>query len=238
LADLVSVKFAIQFGAMAIGAAVVSLLIASDLFIRALFAWAAVAFAVVAAAYASNKPRLLMKRQDGSQPIRAWLVLWPYLLLTHFSFWLYRVTHARTVPYAEVVPGLWFSRRLTPSEARDAGVHWAGVLDLAAEFSRASVTTETYHSLPMLDGGVPTEAQMNEATEWVGNQLKQGPVLIHCALGHGRTGCVVLAWMLSQGHVRDVDSGVQRLRALRSGFGLSASQAESITQLTAVPPVR
>jgi protein-tyrosine phosphatase len=226
----VSIKFAIQFAILAAGAAVVSIAIASDPFIRVLFAWIGVAFAIVAAAYASGKPQLLMKRQSGSQSLGAWLVLWPYLLLTRFTFWLYRITRQRSVAYAEAFPGLWFSRRLTRSEAKQSGARWQSVLDLAAEFPRAPVHADAYLSIPMLDGGVPSADQLNAATEWIERQLTQGPVVVHCALGHGRSGCVVLSWLLLHGHVSDVNSGTHRLRMLRAGFGMSQAQSARVTQ--------
>jgi protein-tyrosine phosphatase len=215
---------------MALGTVVLAIVVVPNIWIRVVLLWMALAFLIVAVAYATGRPQLLMKRSDGSQPIRAWILFWPYFLLTHFSFWLFRITHMHSVSFAEVLPGLWFSRRLTASEAIQSGIGWTNVLDLAAEFPRAGVDAEMYFSL---DGDFPTDSQLHDATEWISQRLEHGPVLIHCALGHGRTGCVVLAWLLVNGHAQDLNSGIEKLRALRSGFGVSKKQAASITRFIA-----
>ncbi len=211
---------------MALGAAFIAVAVAANAPTRILLAWTSVSFAIVATAYWSNGPRLLLKRNNGSQPLWSWLALGPHFLLTRISFGLYRLAHPRNPACAEVSPGLSFSRRPTRSEATHIAVQWSGVLDLAAEFPRASIDSDHYLSLPLLDGAVPTSGQLQQALAWIDNKLETGPVLVHCALGHGRTGCVVLAWLLVHHRVSDIDAGIERLRALRSGFGLSKAQSE------------
>jgi protein-tyrosine phosphatase len=88
----------------------------------------------------------------------------------------------------------------------------------------------------MLDGAVPSEAQVRDAVAWIDEQGKSGNVLVHCALGHGRTGSVVVAWLLLHGHVADAKAGVAHLVARRSTFGMSKAQAAFVERLTANRP--
>jgi protein-tyrosine phosphatase len=55
-----------------------------------------------------------------------------------------------------------------------------------------------------------------------------GPVYVHCALGHGRTATVVLAYLLATGQVATLREGLARLRTLRPGVGLHRQQAELV----------
>jgi len=222
-----SIRFAVYFGAITV-AAIIGAVVASHLLTRIVLAWVALAAITVAAAYVSGSPQLFFKRPDGSRPVGSWLLLWPYFAMSYFSLGLYRLLHRRHPACAEVSGGLWFSRRLTKTEAESSGVRWAAVIDLAAEFARAQIPAERYFSVPMLDGAAPAEEQLRHAIELINEQLAHGPVIVHCALGHGRTGTVIISWMLEQGLVPDVQTGIKKLRSLRPGFGLSSAQADFI----------
>lgn len=226
-------KYAIYFSLLSLGALLAAVSAEDSWIVQMILISCSVAFSGVAVAYATGRPGLLMKRDDGSQPIFAWLVLWPYFLLAHGSLLLYRLSNHRKTRVAEVIPGIWFARRLTRREFREAGVRWSAVLDLAAEFPRIASADTAYRSLPMLDGAVPSEDQIDEAVTWIDTQVTRGPLLVHCALGHGRTGMVILAWLLLQRHVPDVKTGVNHLRARRSTFGMSKAQLAALEALAA-----
>ena len=236
LLDRTLMKYAMQFGLLAVAALLASVFGVTALAVRIVLIWIAVAFAVVAIAYGLGRPRLLMKRDDGSQPVIAWIVLWPYFLLARLSFLLYRVLNRDKVAVAEVLPGVWFARRLTTREMRESGVTWAAVLDLTAELPRVASNGAAYRALPMLDGAVPSEAQIRDAVAWIDEQAKHGNVLVHCALGHGRTGSVVVAWLLLRGHVTDVKAGVAHLLARRGTFGMSKAQVAFVERLATDRP--
>ena len=229
-----SLKHAVQFGLLALIAALAAEVNASHLAAMIVLIWTAAAFAFVSLAYLLGRPSLLMKRGNGSQPIMAWILLWPYLLFARFSLWLYRVTHRHSLRFAQVVPNLWFARRLTKTEIARSGVRWHAVLDLAAEFPRTAPAAAHYLSLPMLDGAPSSREQLSTAITWLDDQMQHGPVLVHCALGHGRSGSVVLSWLLTHQQVPDIKAGIAMLAARRSTFGISRSQTAGVERFAAM----
>jgi protein-tyrosine phosphatase len=218
------VKYAIQFGLMSVAVVLVAIFSATTLLAQVMLIWIAISLAIVAAAYALDWPQLFMKRRDGSQPLLAWLLFWPYFSLARVSLLGYRWWNRKEMVAAEASPGLWFARRPTKREMRNWQGRWSAVLDLAAEFPRVAPAGVAYLSVPMLDGAAPPEAQVMQAVGWVREQLKGGNVLVHCALGHGRTGSVVLTFLLMEGHVAEAEAGVAQLRSLRGTFGMSDAQ--------------
>ena len=190
------------------------------------FGWASAAFVLLAAAYAGAGPPFA-KRPDGRLGPGRRLLFAPYLILNAVTFRLYRAV-SREPSFAPVAPNLFFGRRLTAREARAAvAAHgWVSVLDLAAEFAETPALRSLpgYRSLPVLDGAAPSGGQVREAVEWLRAAVAAGPVYVHCALGHGRTGCVVVAYLLAAGAAGSSADGARRLRALRPGVRLNRSQ--------------
>lgn len=185
--------------------------------------YTAVSFGLLAAAYAGAGPGLLFKRATGRRSALGWVLLAPYFLLNAATFGLYRLL-SREPAYVRVAPRLDFGRRLSAREY-PAG-RWASVLDLAGEFpaSWPERASPGYRSLPVLDATAPSEAELRSAVAWVAKAVAAGPVYVHCALGHGRSACVVVAYLLSVGAVGTVAEGVRLLRALRPGVRLHPSQ--------------
>ncbi|WP_088259321.1 dual specificity protein phosphatase family protein [Fimbriiglobus ruber] len=188
-----------------------------------LFFGFAVTSGLLALAYAGVCGRGLGKRADGRHSVAGWAAFGPYFLLSVATFWAYRC-FSRECAFARVVPNLYFGRRLTPGEAR--AVTWVRVLDLAAEFTETRPLRESpgYRSIPVLDTTAPTESQLRAAIGEIEAGVRSGPVYVHCALGHGRSACVVVAYLLSTGHVARAADGVRLLRSLRPGVRLNAAQ--------------
>jgi hypothetical protein len=185
--------------------------------------YAAWSFGLLAAAYAGVGPRLLLKRPTGRRSPLAWLLFAPYLLLNAVTFGLYRLL-SREPAYVQVAPNLYFGRRLSAREAAAAG--WVSILDLAGEFpaGRWQRARSGYRSLPVLDAAAPSEDELRSAAAWVAEAVAAGPVYVHCALGHGRSACVVVAYLLEVGAVGTVAEGVRLLRSLRPGVRLHPPQ--------------
>ena len=191
------------------------------------FLYVALSFALLSLAYAGVGPRLLLKRASGRRSAWGWLLFGPYFLLTGMAFHLYRVLSLE-LAFAQVMPNLFFGRRLTFQEARR--LKWVGVLDLACEFEEIGLLRDSsgYRSLPVLDGTSPTEQQMRSVVGWLEEAVPSGPVFVHCALGHGRSACVVIAYLLSVGLVASAAEGEGLLRSLRRGVWLNATQRQQL----------
>lgn len=187
----------------------------------------ALSFTLVAVAYFGAGPRLLFKRASGRRHLLAWLVHWPYFALTALSYCLSRVLARREGAFVEVAPNVILGRRLTARESRRAETQgWVAVLDLAAELPEAQPLRDlaNYRSLPVLDATAMHTAQLRDAVEWVSRNASDGPVYVHCALGHGRSALVAAAYLIAAGLAPDAKAAVKRLRELRPGVRLQRSQ--------------
>jgi hypothetical protein len=220
----VSPKYSLTF--LALSAACVAGWVAS----RADLGWAAwaflhaaLSFGLLSVAYAGAGPSLLLKRASGRRSAWGWLLFGPYYLLNAAIFGAYRRLSGEP-PVAQVGHNLFFGRRLSAREAEGLGC--AHVLDLACEFAevRPLRCRPGYRSLPLPDGAAPAHDQLREGAAWVAGAVESGPVYVHCALGHGRSGSVVIAYLLSAGLVGTVTEGVQLLRSLRPGAEPNSAQ--------------
>jgi protein-tyrosine phosphatase len=63
-------------------------------------------------------------------------------------------------------------------------------------------------------------------------------VYVHCALGHNRTGTVVLAYLLAAGKVSDVREGLTYMRTLRPGVSLQRPQRRVLERFAEQLPGR
>lgn len=233
-----SVKYSLVFlilagGCAAAGVALWGLLTPASL----LFIYTAFSFLWVGLAYAGGGPRLLLKSRRGRLHPATWLLLGPYRALTSLSLFLVRAT-SKEPASTQVGPNLYLGRRLLSAEVRKARpLQWQAVLDLAAEFSEARefCGLENYRSLPLLDATAPTLNQLREAVGFLREMIPNGPVYVHCALGHGRSATVVLAYLLAVGEAATVKDGLVRLRALRPGVALHRPQVQVLREFLAAP---
>ena len=165
----------------------------------------------------------LGKRSDGRRSWGVRVLLLPYLLLTRCGFEL-ALAFSQERAFAVAAPNLAFGRRLTEREAK--GSDFVSVLDLAAEFIEVRTFRRLpgYCSLPVFDTTAPTPEQLRCAVDWLRAAVARGPVYVHCALGHGRSACVVVAYLLATGTVANVAEGMKLLRGKRPRVRLSAAQ--------------
>ncbi len=59
---------------------------------------------------------------------------------------------------------------------------------------------EVYY-LPIADEEAPDIQELDDLFEWMSQQIKSGnPILVHCRYGIGRTGTIVLVFLMYSGH--------------------------------------
>eukprot|EP00629_Pelagomonadales_sp_RCC1024_P006966 CAMPEP_0119270600 /NCGR_PEP_ID=MMETSP1329-20130426/7539_1 /TAXON_ID=114041 /ORGANISM="Genus nov. species nov., Strain RCC1024" /LENGTH=233 /DNA_ID=CAMNT_0007270625 /DNA_START=210 /DNA_END=908 /DNA_ORIENTATION=+ len=128
---------------------------------------------------------------------------WPYYVAWAgfvVPTWLYTKIHTslgatRGVPEAsEVAPGWWLGGRYA-DVAPGRPARWAGVLDLTCELpERCLDLTDDYKLVACWDGAPPAPERIEAAAAFCVAARAEGPVLVHCAHGRGRsTTCVVAA---------------------------------------------
>jgi protein-tyrosine phosphatase len=146
----------------------------------------------------------------------------PLLALTTAVWHLVRLL-TREMAHNSVTENVVVGRRLLPSELTR---EFDNYVDLTAEFAEPSAIRRRfgYVCFPILDGGAPTPEALREAV----GRLRPGTTFIHCAQGHGRTGLVALAVLLTSGAARDIEDGLQILRAARPGIRLNPDQQRCI----------
>ena len=190
--------------------------------------WPAASLALVAAAYAWGGPALLGK-SNGELSLPCRIVLAPYRL---GALAFVRLRAMFDEPWAEVAPGLLVGRLLSRREARramDEGV--VAVLDLTAEFSECpDLLRLPYLNLPVLDLTAPHPDELRRAARFIRAHRGRGKVYVHCALGYGRSACVVAAAMLAAGEAEGVAQAVHKVRSARrhavfSPVGMGALKA-------------
>lgn len=190
--------------------------------ITALFILSAITFSLVALAYSLRMPALLGKANSGRIRIVSMASLFPFHVLNHLAFATY-CRLDRTFPWQEIVPGLYLGRRLRAHEA--SLMPASRVLDLTSEFSEApSLRMRAYSNVPMLDGVAPTITQLNEAVGLLRTSMQSGPTYVHCALGHGRSATVAVAFLIEEGYTDTVDDALDLIRKKRPSVRLSTGQ--------------
>lgn len=197
--------------------------------LQILFSWCFLSLTLVSFAYAFDIPSIFRKRQDGK--IAAW-IRWayiPFLLgAKAYNAWARRYD---TVPaIQQVLPGLYLSRRLLPSdleELNDKKINC--IVDVTAEFvGLESAMTDkkfNYLTIPTLDHKVPSLHKLIHALNWIDTQLSLSQsVVVHCALGRGRSVFVVAAYMLSKDSSLSVEEVLSKLNKTRSTAKLNRGQ--------------
>ncbi len=199
---------------------------ADSALVRVALLWCAISTAGLATAYAFRKPSLFFKRSNGTIPFVGYVLYSPYFLISYLSLWLFR-RFSDEGPISEILSGLHLGCRLFLSDRglfESKGI--ASTLDLTAEFSELTFVRAQagYKCLPLLDTDAPSLEQLRDATIWIEGRITQGPVFVHCALGHGRSATVVAAYLLKSGRASSAEEAVAEVAKHRPKIGLGPKQ--------------
>jgi len=181
-------------------------------------------------------PRVFLKRREGKLSVLSYLIFWPYHLLN----WLSLVVIGRTSqenPVDEIVPCLYLGRYPTRFDT-ETGPSYEAVLDLTCEFPRsvAAGAALAYQCIPLLDTFAPSLEQLTEGVRFIQAHISHGPVLVHCAMGHGRSATFVAAYLVAAGIVPDAPAALQYVQAKRARIGLHAGQAGALEKFASCIP--
>ena len=182
--------------------------------------WPAVSLALVAAAYGGLGVAVFEKDAGGRIGVAARVLLAPYLVSARLNSRLWTRTDARRV---EIADGVFLGR--FPAAGDLVGL--ATVVDLTAEFSRPAGRV-AWQALPMLDLVAPEPSLLAAAAERVEAARAQGPVLICCALGYGRSVAVAAVWLTRFGGAATLDEALALLRHRRPRLVLKPEQIRAL----------
>ena len=200
------------------------------------FGWIAFSLAVVSFAYLFNYPSLFRKREDGSIPVYVRWAFIPFLIGTgaynHFAR-----KHDKVPPIQKIDDNLYLACRLFSSdieEMKENGV--TAILDVTAEFDGLDWTAHQldleYLNIPVLDHTSPTEDQLNTAINWIEQQIASGrKVVVHCALGRGRSVLTVAAYLLAKDSRLSVIDALNTIQSVRSTARLNKHQLGSLKKI-------
>jgi protein-tyrosine phosphatase/membrane-associated phospholipid phosphatase len=197
----------------AAGAAVVLVLAAILWPWGVLLLWPAIALGIVAVGYFKAGP-IVFHKTEGKLPWSARFVLAPYLFGQYLSLLYYR---GQCRAWDKVTPEIWIGAKLDSRAAKKAlssGV--VSVLDLSAEFSEAKPFREiNYRNIPVLDLTAPTQAQLVEMSEFIGNHSRNGAVYVHCKIGYSRSAAAVAAHLIMSGKAKTSEKAFAMIRRVR-----------------------
>lgn len=205
----------------------------SNVYFKLALAWFTLSYLAVSLAYLLNNPTIFRKRSDGSVPVYIRWVFHPFLWTTQlYNSWQ---RSRDTVPALQKIDeGLYLARRLFPSDVHHLkSENIAAILDVTAEFTSLNWVSSQQHvdylNIPVLDHSTPSNVQIYKALNWIHTHRKTGrSVMIHCALGRGRSVFVMAAYLLSQNPNSSPDDVMEKIRAIRQTARLNKRQFKAL----------
>lgn len=192
-----------------------------------------IAFLGVSLAYLLGNPRIFLKQPRGNLSWLSYLIFWTYFLLNTFTLALF-CSFSKENSINEIIPNLYLGRRLWPFEVQYLSTFGINsTLDLTAEFNEISFIRNhhDYWCIPILDTLAPTVKQLELAVAWLKTRLdRQENVLVHCALGHGRSAIIIAAFILQSGIMKNSNDALNFIQSKRTGLHLSSFQQRVLDQ--------
>lgn len=165
------------------------------------FLWCALVCFYIGLGYFFSFTRLLFKNDRGIIPWPVKIALLPFFAGTYFCNWISRQT-SDDPAFQEISTGLFIGRRILPADLGDLETHGINaVLDVTAEFDALSLTVEDtpieYLNVPIFDHSVPKLRHLHKAVAQIDKWRSDNKtVLVHCALGRGRSAMALLAYLI------------------------------------------
>jgi len=203
---------------------------------KALLGWVAISFWLVAAAYFINAGWIFRKHSDGSIPryIR-WLFIPIFLFIKSYHLWAIRKDSTPAIQ--KIDEQLFLGRRLLVSEIdKIEAKQIDAILDVTAEFGAPDWTLIekkiNYLNIPVLDHKPPSKDQLIQAVNWIHGHIKKDKnVMIHCALGRGRSVLVMAAYLLCRDPDLTVEEALLRINKIRPVARLNRRQLKLLKKI-------
>jgi protein-tyrosine phosphatase len=224
-------KYAFVFGVLSLACGYLGAT-AQSLWAKCIALSLAIAFAGVAMGYAHLGARVFGKKRDGKLRAISYVLYWPYFALSYFSLFCFRL-FSRENAFDLVDDNVYLGCRIFGRDVpqlKKLGIQ--SVLDLTCEFGELrALRQKNYLCIPILDTCAPSLDELKTGAQWIEQQSQNGPVYVHCALGHGRSATFVAAYLLSCGRADNVDTALELIASRRPKIELHEEQIEVLQQL-------
>lgn len=197
--------------------------------------WIAAGLAWFGVAYMTARGSMLFKTPEGRLPIGIKVLLFPVLFGVTIYNGIARKSDGQPA-MQKLRHGVWLGRRLLPTDTemmRESEIQ--AILDVTAEFDTLprDMLPEDIHYLnvPVMDHEPLKLAQLRRAVNWVHERRRAGnQVLIHCALGKGRSVMAVLAYFKALEPDKSYGDLLEEIRAIRPIARPNARQMKLLRQ--------
>lgn len=199
-------------------------------------AWTSLSLFLVGSAYWFNLASIFRKRQDGTIP---WYIRWgfiPFLLGSRlYNHWARK--YDSVPPMQRIDEHLYLGCRLFSADLEKIKANKiTAILDVTAEFDGLDWSQFEDHieylNIPILDHSVPTSAQLNQAVNWLHRQVRANKqVLIHCAMGRGRSVLVLAAYLVCKDKQQHFAEVLQQIKQIRKTAGLNKWQLRALDRM-------
>ena len=201
-----------------------------------IFGWTGFSLIAVSSAYLLRYPALFRKREDGAIPFYIRWIFVPFLL----GSWLYNEYARRTdkvPPLQKIEESLFLGCRMSTQHVDLLNENDIGaILDVTAEFDGLDWTAYqedfAYLNIPVLDHTSPTTEQLLHAINWLDQKIADGQkVVVHCALGRGRSVLVVAAYLLAKHPSLSIDEAMANIQSIRTTARLNKRQRSALAKI-------
>ncbi len=188
---------------------------------KVLLSWIGLSALYFGIGYMTGWGEMMAKSRHGRLPWAIKVVLLPVLIgVVVYHRIAKKLDQAE--PLHQIRPGLWLGRRLTLSEGdllKENGI--TAILDVTAEFDApcSDLLDEdiAYLNIPIFDRHKPRLGQVAAAVKWIARQRAcDRQVLVHCALGQGRSVTVLMAYLLFSEPSLKLDELLKEIQTIRS----------------------
>ena len=212
------------------------LFINTTVFLVVCITWTSLALCAVGLAYKKNFGRLFRKRSDGRIPLYIRWVFFPFLIAITFYNYFKRKFDS-VPPVQKISDALFVGARLSNRDTDLLkSLNIQAVLDVTAEFdglgqySDADISID-YLNIPILDHAVPNEIQIGEASRWIhDHRVNNKNVLVHCALGRGRSVLFAATYLISIGEADSLEQAMSNISGVRLTARLNRLQTKMVTK--------
>lgn len=228
--------FIVKYYVIAALLAFLSAYLSPNIYLSLFLAWIGISLSAVSTAYLTQNPSIFRKKTDGSIPIYIRWIFVPFLLGCQlYNAWAR--AKDKVPPIQKIDDNLYLACRLFPSDIgflQENNV--SAILDVTAEFDGLDWTARSedlaYFNLPVLDHQSPNPKDLLNAVNWIENHIDGNKgVVVHCALGRGRSVLVMAAYLLSQKKASSVTEAISQIQDIRETAGLNKHQLKKLEKI-------